>query len=139
MPEGGRQDEYRLTVTIDDQDWGIWDKLSGGEVDSDETKYRPGGLAPEVSLGGQVSVGNVTISRLFTLGRDHPRIKNLFGKVGKAQCVVKKQPLDADGNAFDEPIVYRGKLKTVNTPDVDSESSDAALVELEVSTSGTVG
>lgn len=133
-----RMDQYSVSVEIDGHDEGVWDKMSGGEVDSEETKYKPGGMAMEVSLGGSRSVGNVTVSRLYVLDRDHPKVKTWMARAGRAPCKVSKQPLDTDGNVFGAPIVYTGKLKAVTPPEVDSESSDAALVEIEVSTSGTV-
>jgi len=133
-----RQDQGAITVVIDGENTGIWDKLSGGEVDSEETKYKPGGMAKEISLGGSVNTGNVTISRLYVLARDHVKIKQWISRVGKAVVTVSKQPLDVDGNAFGDPLVYNGILKMVTPPELDSESNDAALVELEVSTSGTV-
>lgn len=134
-----RQDQYAVSVSIDGTDTGIWDKLSGGEIDSEETKYKPGGMATAVSLGGSVEVGNVTVSRLYVLPRDHAVIKTWINRVGKATVVVTKQSLDVDGNSFGSPLVYQGTLKTVTPPEVDSESNDAALVELEVTCSGTVG
>lgn len=134
-----RQDQHSITVSVDDRDLGVWDKRSGGAVDSEETKYRPGGLASTISLGGSVTVDNVTLQRLYDLGRDHALMPWLRSRVGKGQVTVTDQPLDVDGNAFGRPDVYTGVLKRVTPPDADSESSDAALVEIEVSTSGTVG
>jgi hypothetical protein len=134
-----RQDQYRVVVTIDDENTGVWDKVSGFETDSSETKYKPGGLAPEVPLGGSVSVSNGTVSRLYDLQRDHQSVKRWLGKVGKADVIVNKQPLDIDGNIFGDPLVYTGKLKMVSPPEVDSESSDAALLEIEVSSAAIVG
>lgn len=131
-----RADQYAVSVKIGATDTKVWDKMSGGEVDSEETKYKPGGMAQTVSLGGSVNPGNVTVSRLFRLDRDLPEIKGWMQSVGKASVVVTKQSLDVDGNAYGSPLVYKGKLKMVTPPEVDSESSDAALVEIEVSTEG---
>jgi hypothetical protein len=133
-----RMDQYAVAVEIDGKDEGIWDKQSGGGVDSEETKYKPGGMAKEVSLGGSTNIENVTVSRLYVLDRDHLRVKAWMSRVGRATVKVSKQPLDVDGNVFGDPIVYTGKLKRCTPPEVDSESSDAGLVEIEVSTSGTV-
>jgi hypothetical protein len=133
-----RQDQYDVKVSVDGQDLGTWDKFTGGEVDSDETTYKPGGMAPRISLGGSVNVGAVTVSRLFDLTRDEPIVHWLISRAGKGQAVVSKQPLDVDGNVNGRPLVYSGKLKQVNPPEVDSESSDAALIELEVTPAGTV-
>lgn len=137
-----RQDQYNCTVTID---WpglgplGTFDTFAGGEVDSEELKYRPGAMGAQVSLGGYKNVGNVTVSRLYDLARDHGLIPALFAAVGKADVTIGKQPLDVNGNVFGKPIVYKGKLKTVTPPEHNSEANDPAMIELEVSSVGTVG
>lgn len=133
-----RQDQYAVSMSVDGEKFGVYDKLSGGEIDSEEAKYRPGAMAPMVSLGGTVEVGNLTISRLYVLNRDHDRIHWLVARVGKGQVVISRQPLDVDGNAYGKPLVYTGTLKTVTPPEVDSESSDAALLECEITPAGTV-
>jgi len=132
-----REDQYRVTVTVKyggtERDLGVFDSLTGGEVDSEESKYHPGGLQEPVSLGGRKTVGNVTVSRLFDLVRDRPDQGWLIGAVGKADVTVTKTSLDPDGNAYDAPLVYNGKLKAFTPPDHDSESSDPAKFELEIS------
>lgn len=136
-----RQDTYSVHIHITPPggsplDFGVWDKMSGGEVDSDETKYNPGGMAPPVSLGGRKTTGNVTYSRLYRLVRDHSHAQQFINWVGRARVTISKQPLDVDGNAFGSPIVYHGTLKRVTFPEVDSESSGPGLVEMEVTPEG---
>jgi len=133
-----RKDMYDTMVTIDGVALGTFDTLTGGEADTDELKYKPGGMAPQLSLGGIVTVGQVVVGRIYDLQRDHSRIHWLLGRVGKGNVTVKKQPLDVDGNAFGRPLVYTGKLKRVLPPEVDSTSTDAAIVELEVTPNGTI-
>jgi len=133
-----RQDQFAVTVVVDGTDLGTFDTFSGGEIDSEEVTYKPGGMAPRVSLGGSVTPGNVTVSVLFDLARFQEIIHWLISRAGKGEIVVNKQPLDVDGNAFGRPLVYRGKLKQVNPPEHDSESSDAAKIELEMTPAGTV-
>lgn len=138
-----RQDQYNVTVVVtfngETRSLGTFDKMSGGLVDSEELKYRPGAMGAQVSLGGYKSVENITVSRLFDLSRDLPQVPWLIAAAGKGDVTVTKQSLDVDGNAFGSPLVYSGRLKKVNPPDVDSESNDAALIELEISTASTVG
>jgi hypothetical protein len=133
-----RQDQNAVMFTCDGIDLGVWDKLSGGEIDSEETKYRPGGMGAPITLGGSIDVGTLTLSRLYMLGRDHDRIHWLIGRAGRGVCTVSRQPLDSDGNAYGRPIVYTGTLKSVNPGEIDSESSDALLLECEVTPAGTV-
>lgn len=133
-----RADTYSVAVNIDGEDTGIWDKLTGGGIDSEETKYKPGGMVGQISLGGTINADNVTISRIYDLNRDHTRVKRWMARAGKATVVVTKQPLDIDGNVFGDPLVYTGVLKACTPPEVDSESSDAGLIEIEVSIAGQV-
>src|SRR5262245_20075927 len=133
-----RQDQYDVKVSVDGRDLGTWDKLTGGEIDSEETTYKPGGMGARISLGGSVNVGNVTVSRLYDHAKVHTIVHWLISRVGKGNVTVKKQPLDINGNAFGRPLAYTGRLKQVNPPEVDSEASDASQLELEITPVGTV-
>lgn len=135
MGIGSRADQYAVTVTVDGRAIGTFDTFSGGEVDSEETKYRPGGMAAQVSLGGPVNVGNVTVGRLYDGVRDDELVPWLRSRIGKGAATVTRQPLDTDGNVFGRPWVYTGVLKMLTVPDHDSNSADAAMLELEVSSS----
>lgn len=133
-----RLDMYAVSVAVDGRNLGIWDKMSGGEVDSEESKYPPGGMGDEIPLGGRRTVGNITVERLYMHARDHTEAKALMNGVGKSTVVITKQPLDEDKNVFGDPIVYQGKLKTYTGPEPDSESSDPALVSLEISSAAII-
>lgn len=133
-----RTDQYSVTLAIDGIDFGVWDKVTGGDVDSNETKYKPGAMAPEISLGGSITVTDLTVDRLYVLDRDHIAVPDLINRVGKGVCTVVKQPLDLNKNAFGKPIVYTGVLKTLNLPDADSEGTAAALLTLTISAASTV-
>jgi len=143
--QGTRQDTWNVTVSVEDvtnpnrplMPLGTWDKKSGGAVDSEEYKYNPGAMAEAVSLGGRKNVENIVVSRLYRLVRDHENLsRRMIAGVGKARAVVSQHPLDIDGHAFGRPIVWSGTLKRWTPPEVDSESSDAALVEMEITPEG---
>lgn len=134
-----RLDQYEISVSIDGTPIPEpWDKMSGGNIDSSETKYKPGGMVPQISLGGSVEVSNVTVERLYVLSRDHALVPTLKAAVGKGVVVVTKQPLDVNGVKFGAPIVYSGKFKQLTLPEPDSESTNAATMQIEVSTVGMV-
>lgn len=133
-----RQSQERVQVTIDTEDWGVFDTFTGGEADSEETRHRPGGMAPEKSLGGQSTIGNVTVGRLYELERDHVRVKTLMNRAGRARIVAQRQKLDTDGNAWGDPITYTGIVKAISPPEHDSNSDDAAMVEIEFTPDGAV-
>jgi hypothetical protein len=132
-----REDTYSVRVSVDDVDLGIWDKKQGGAVDSDETTYRPGGMAEQISLGGPRTTENLTVSKLND-EVTHGRVHWLTGRVGRGTGVITQQPLDADGKAWGRPLVWRGKLKRVTPPDSDSNGNAAALIELEFTVDGGV-
>lgn len=135
-----RQDQYNVTVSIDGLgNLGTFDKFAGGEIDSDEQTYNPGAMAPPVSLGGSITMGDVTVSRLYVLERDHVIMHKLLSLVGVANITAAKQPLDINKVPFGRPLVYTGVVKTVTPPDHDSTSSDPALFDIVFTPSGTVG
>jgi hypothetical protein len=131
-----RKDTYNVTVTVDGRRLGTFDKSTGGDLDSDEFKYYPGGMVPPVSLGGKVNPGNVVVTRLYRLARDHQAVQFLYNCVGRKEGTVVRQPLDIEGNPYGSPIVWNGTLKRVTVPEVDSESSDPGLLELEFTPMG---
>lgn len=136
-PTGARVDHFRVSMTLNGNDLGIWDTKEGGETDSEETRYRPGGL-PEESLGGATSVTQITCSRMFRRGRDDQLIRTMRAAVGSGECVVKVINADADGNPISTGETYTGVLKRVGPPAVDSNSSDVAMIEVEITPNAAV-
>jgi hypothetical protein len=131
-----RADTWQITFSVEHPhnpgqmiNYGVWDKKTGGGVDSEERVYHPGGMAPPISLGGRKSTGQVTLQRLYRLGRDHENIQQLVDAVGISRIVISQHPMDTHGNIYGRPIVYVGTLKTLNVPDHDSEGNDPAMVE----------
>ena len=140
MATGTREDMFAVHVSVDGVgNLGVFDKFTGGEVDSDEQQYSPGAMAPPVSLGGAVSIGNVVLERNFVLERDQPIVHKLLAVAGRAKITASKQPLDLNKVPYGRPMVYTGKLKQVAPPDHDSTSSNPAILHLEFVPTGTVG
>jgi len=133
---GTRQDTFSVIVQLNGNTLGVWDKKTGGELDSDDIKYYPGAMAKVQSLGGRVTPGNLVLQRLYDRQDDHDKINTLFNAVGRGKVKVTQRPLDLDGNGYGKRIVWTGKLKRVNVPDADSEATAAALIEIEVSVDG---
>jgi len=132
-----RSDTWQVRVQLDGGDiMEVWDKKTGGEVDSEETKYYPGGMLDPISLGGRKTVGNLVLQRLYDLKQDHDRISYLIAGAGKRGIGIGIQPMDIDGVLYGKTIHYDGILKRVTFPEVDSEASTAALLEIEVTING---
>jgi hypothetical protein len=129
-----RQDTWVIRAHLNGNTIGIWDKRTGGELDSEETKYSPGGMNPQISLGGRNQPGNVVLQRIYDRVNDHDNLlQKLYDAVGNGEIDVYSRPMDLDGNGYGQAIHHNGILKRVAVPDVDSESSTAALLEIEVS------
>lgn len=132
-----RKDMFRVSLTVDGVDWGVWASKTGGKIDSEAISYKDGGMTPGESLGGPRNVEVITLERRYKHQRDHDRIQKLFNATGKGKCVVKQQPLDENGAAYGRPIVWTGTLKSTSTPDVDANStSDAATYAVEITPDG---
>jgi len=130
-PSPTREDTWLVTCSLDGRNLGTFDSKSGGELDSEEAKYRPGGMQPEISLGGSVTTGNLTIGRYCDTVRDWPLIKWLSTRRGSGHGTVGITPLSPAGVRAGDPLTYTGTLKTVNLPDTDSTGNDVAKLELE--------
>ena len=131
MANPTREDTWFVSVSIDGRNCGPFDSLSGGEVDSEEAKYNPGGMVGEISLGGRRTIGNLTVGRYYDWARDHPLMAFLYDRAGKGRGSIGAQPLDVNGTPRGNPLTYEGTLKTVTRPDIDSTGTDAAVLELE--------
>jgi hypothetical protein len=132
---GTRQDTFTLVVQVEGNSLGIWDKKTGGDLDSDEVKYYPGGMGDALSLGGRLVPNNVTLQRLYDLQDDHDNINYLLQAVGHGAVKVTQRPLQLNGQGYGKLVTWNGILKRVLIPDVDSEATSAALIEIEVSVS----
>jgi hypothetical protein len=138
-PAPTREDTQLITLSVDRAgrdgagvlDTGTWDKKEGGEVDSEENKYKPGGMGKEISLGGSVTVGNVTLSKYYDWARDDKPIQWLKNGVGYARGTIGVQMFDITGAAKGALMSYGGTLKTVTPPDLDSTSNDPAMWSVE--------
>lgn len=134
-----RADQQRVTLTVAGVSYGVFDKKSGGLSDSEELKYRKGGMGPERTFGGPGMTENVTISKIVEGAAGWAEIRALRQQRGRGACTCVVQALDDDGNAIGQPDVYTGILKSVSSPDHDSNSADAAEVTVEISTNESIG
>lgn len=137
-----RQNQHLVSLTIEDpatgerRQLGEWDKLEGGGLDSEESVYRAAG-GRRVSLGGSTTPDNVTLSRLYDVVRDHAQVGWLLAMVGRGRCSIAKVPTDAAFAAAGSALTYEGTLKRCTPPEVDSESDDPGLIELEFTIEGS--
>lgn len=132
-----RQDQARVTVAIDGVNLGVCNTLDGGDLEADAVTFKPGGMAPQVSLGGPVKMTDVKVTLGFT-ETIAALIPWLESRVGKGEAVVTVQRLDADRNPFGAPRPITGVLTAKPNETHDSDSNDALLVELTISPNAPV-
>lgn len=132
-----RENQGRVTVAVDGISLGVVEDRTGGGQDSQETTYQMGGMGPRISLGGNVQVDNVVVRMLYNSER-MARIKWLLGRAGKGTMVVTDQPLDDNGAAFGEPLVWTCLLKRVTPPERTADSTAGARLELEGTVNGQI-
>lgn len=131
------QNKFRISLTVEGNDLGVWDVSGGGEVTSATTVYNPGGGAAQLVLSGNTTTGVVTMNRSYDLQRDHAiALARLLAAVGGGKCVAKIVPLDNDGNAFGKANVWTGTLTKVTPPPTDSNSNSAAIISIEITPAG---
>lgn len=134
---GTRQDTFAVRLTVNGESFGIWDKKTGGDLDSETTLYYPGAMRDQDDLGGRATAANIILSRLYDRVDDHDRINTLLAGVGRAKCTVAVRPMDENANEYGRSIIWNGRLKRAQPgPDVDSESGAAAVYEVEISIKG---
>jgi hypothetical protein len=139
MPVPTREDTHSVSVAVDGRDLGLFDTKSGGELDSEENLYSPGGMLGQISIGGQQTIGNVTVERYYDALRDHPLMSWLGNRRGWGRVSIGITPRDPQGVVRGDPIVYSGTLKTVTPPETDSTGADMATWSLEVTCDGFTG
>jgi hypothetical protein len=109
---------------------GTFDTRSGGESTSENTKRRSGGMGAQKSYGALPDTGDVTISRVAELERDHEQNRWIRTRVGLGIITISDQPLGDDGAPYGRPTVYKGRLTGFDPGEVDSDSTDARMFEL---------
>jgi hypothetical protein len=130
-----RVDQWLITVKVAGRNLGTFDKMSGGNVTTEGSKRRPGGMGAPKSYGGPSTLEDVEVVRAYER-EQHNLAHWLVSVAGNADAEVIKQPLDRNKSPFGRPLVYRGTLMDVTFPDPDSESSDVGELTLRIETEG---
>lgn len=138
--EGSTVRNFLVTAIIDGVTFSPFEVKTGGELDSEEQTYLLGGMGQRISLGGQRVPGNVTINRIFDFARDHVNGEWFRQRVGNGTTMeVHQQPLDKSGKPWGQAIIYNGTFKRWTPPEVNSNSNDPALIELEMTVATMTG
>lgn len=111
---------------------GYFATKSGGNVSADTTKVYDGGDPTPYVLAAPAEAENITVSRPYDPLRDGDLMSRLRQRVGRATFTISVTPTDRDLVVIGRPVVYPDALLvSVNEPDADAGSGDAATFELE--------
>ena len=124
--------QFLVTVNVDGKDLGVFDTMKGGDTTVKATMHRPGGMGPEKSYLSLPTYSAVTVSRVGERARDWELIRSMQNKAGRVRAQVVRQPLDEAGTAWGTPMTWSGRLSTVKAGDVDSNSSNAIMWEIDI-------
>jgi hypothetical protein len=131
-----RKDTWLVNLSVAGVgDVGVARKADGFDIESEEVKVRPGGMAPEVSLGGKRSRNAATLTFWNNEQREAqtPALERAAGAGdGAGACVITRQPLDGDGNPNGKVRTYTGTLRNVKPVEYDEDSNDPAELEVEI-------
>lgn len=132
MSEGARQKQWRVTLTVDGKNYGVFDTFSGGNVTANSSRYAAGGMDDPEPQGGTADREAITIGRQFRRNRDVAAQVELDNLVGKGKAVVSRQALDPDKVAIGPPKVFKGVINGCTEPEHDSNGDDPSTFEVEI-------
>lgn len=128
-----REDMADIRVSLNGTPlFGSWATASGGALESDDQKTRPGGMGHEVSVGGHASRGDITATTQLT---DHVvnAHDGLERQVGNGSVKVSWTFLGRDRIPTGKSHTRVGTLKAAKLPDATSGSSAQGMYEIIVS------
>lgn len=127
-----REDQFIIHVGVDGVQLPTtfsWTSKEGGDITSDSTYSRPGGLQPGIQLGGSSSRSDCTIKRHYTTAMD-AYVTKLAGVVGNAPMWVSWTPIDGNQNPNGDTHLLTGILKEVQVPQYDANANGAGFLTL---------
>ena len=128
-----RSDQAAIHVTVAGVplDNVVWDTMEGGDNVAEDVAYLPGGMAPQINLGGLPKRGDITVTRIWSdaLVRVYKQLDQASGQAG---VTVTYTVLDASGQSTGSSVTYTGVLKSVTRPNYDSNTSSEAKLQLVI-------
>lgn len=127
-----RESSADIRVTINGVAFGdSWATYSGGGLEADSSKTRPGGMGREVSTGGLASRDDLEVTTQFTdiVAGWHAILESV---VGSARVKVGVSWLGPDKLPTGQSFTRTGTLKAAVVPDADHMSSDVGMYSITV-------
>jgi hypothetical protein len=127
-----REDMAEIRVWLDGVPFGeSWKEVTGGNLEADSAKARPGGMGNEVAAGGPASRTDLTVRTNMTdvVAGWHASFEP---RVGIGGVTVQLAWMDRDRNVTATKTTRKGILAQANLPDMGG-GADVALYEIVVS------
>ena len=139
MPNYYRSDTVDIHVQITGiaLDLESWDMMEGGDPVSESTLHYPGGMAPQVALGGLPKWSQIVVERAWgeTLATVYKQIAN---SVGGAPMTVSYIQLGLNRIPTGVVDTYTGVLAGAERPKYKSSESVDAFLKLMMDVNGQV-
>ncbi len=111
---------------------GYWAKKTGAEVSATATQGFDGGSSVPYVTVERPTVKNIILTKRYRASVDQELVKRLQAIVGSWTTNVTVQDTDATLTPIGSPTVYpNAVLVRVQPPDVDADSSDVKMLEIE--------
>jgi hypothetical protein len=114
---------------------GPWEKHEGGDVTAPDVKFAPGGMLPEVSLGGTASKSNITLTKAVDLDTDLDLYPWLEARAGIGRATIGRVFLGADRRVVGS-LANTGTFLNVSLTAYDASSTKQQELVLEFSIAG---
>lgn len=133
-----RSDQAAIHLTVNgvSLDTTSWDSMEGGDNVAEETEHFPGGMRPQVPLGGQPKRSPLTVERKWSdvlIG-----IYKQLDESVNAEATASYVQLDLTGAATGEVITYTGLLSSTTRPNYKAGTSEDAMLKVTLSLNGEI-
>lgn len=111
-----------------------WSGFTGGNKSKQGSRFYNGGSKSSDVVMGRGEIGNITLTQGWDPKVDLPLSRQLWQDMEvDASLTVTVQYLDGNGSPSGQPLTYTdSKVLSVNTPDYDEQSTDAATWTVEL-------
>lgn len=111
-----------------------WATLQGGDLEAEDSKTRPGGMLPQVNLGGPTTRTDATVTRPYTKEL-HPFLVPLeafcgFSVMHITYTIMGPSPTTGKLTTLGPTVTLTGILKTINRPAWDANATGTAMFSL---------
>ena len=139
MPKFYRSDQAAVNINVQGVplDTASWDSMEGADPVAESVDVYPGGMAPQVALGGLPKWSPLTITRLWS-DVLIAQFKGLTGVVGFGPVTASYVVLEPNHTPSGQNITYTGVLTSCMRPGYKASESKDAYLQITVAINGII-